>query len=193
MNEIEVRNLIVESATKFFTRFGFNKTTMNEIAKNIHKAKGVLYYYFNSKEALYNEVLKQELGFIKTELSMIFEKEGDSLQKLNNYVHARFKLLYSATTYHETLKADFFEKYHFVKDVRSDFEKFEFEQLKSIIEKGKIEGYFDFKDIESTVEMFLMILQGIEIPFYLQSKYPKYENTLEELSNMIVNGLKSNM
>ena len=61
MKEIEVKSLIVESATKYFSKFGFYKTTMDEIAKHIHKAKGVLYYYFKSKEELFNEVLKQEL------------------------------------------------------------------------------------------------------------------------------------
>jgi AcrR family transcriptional regulator len=50
MSEIDVKNSIVESATKYFSKYGFHKTTMDEIAKNIHKAKGVLYYYFKSKE-----------------------------------------------------------------------------------------------------------------------------------------------
>ena len=39
MSEIEVKSLIVESATRTFSKFGFYKTTMNEIARHIHKAK----------------------------------------------------------------------------------------------------------------------------------------------------------
>jgi len=65
MPDIEVKSLIVESATKYFSKYGFHKTTMNEIAKHIHKAKGVLYYYFKNKEELFNEVLKQELNHVK--------------------------------------------------------------------------------------------------------------------------------
>ena len=117
MSEIEVKSLITESATKFFSKFGFNKTTMDEIAKHIHKAKGVLYYYFNSKEDLFNEVLKQELGKVKIELSKIVNMNTDSLSILKEYMLTRLKLLHNAVNYHETLKADFFEKYHFVKDV----------------------------------------------------------------------------
>jgi AcrR family transcriptional regulator len=67
MSEIEVKSSIIESATKYFSKYGFHKTTMDEIAKHIHKAKGVLYYYFKSKEVLFNEVLKQELNIVKTE------------------------------------------------------------------------------------------------------------------------------
>ncbi len=60
-----MKKQIIESATKHFSGYGFHKTTMDEIARDIHKAKGVLYYYFRSKEELFNEVLKQELDKLK--------------------------------------------------------------------------------------------------------------------------------
>jgi AcrR family transcriptional regulator len=124
-----VKDLIVKSATIHFSKYGFHKTTMDEIARHIHKAKGVLYYYFRSKEDLFNEVLRQELEQVKTELSRITESNDDSLTKLKKYILSRLKLLNTAVNYHETLKADFFEKYDFVKGVRNDFTKFEYTQL----------------------------------------------------------------
>ena len=57
------KNKIVSVATKLFGRFGFHKTSMDEIAKIARKAKGSLYYYFASKEELFKEVnrLAEEL------------------------------------------------------------------------------------------------------------------------------------
>ena len=191
MSDIDVKSLIVESATKYFSKFGFYKTTMDEIARHIHKAKGILYYYFRSKEELFNEVLKQELGMVKAELSKIVNSDKDSLITLKDYMLTRLKLLHKAVNYHETLKADFFEKYHFVKDVREDFDEFERTQLILILKKGKKEGFLDFKNINSTVDIMMIILNGIEIPFFLQNKYPEYETTIEELTSMLVNSLKS--
>lgn len=191
MSEINVRNLIVNSASKYFSKFGFHKTTMDEIAKHIHKAKGVLYYYFKGKEELFNEVLKQELNAVKIELKKIVDAENDSLITLKEYTLTRLRLLHKAVNYHETLKADFFEKYLFVKDVREDFTEFEREQLTIILERGKIEGYLDFKNINSTISIFMMVINGIEIPLYLQEKYSEYESTIDELSSMIVNSLRT--
>jgi len=190
MSEIDVKSLIVESATKYFSKFGFYKTTMDEIARHIHKAKGILYYYFKSKEELFNEVLKQELGMVKAELCKIVISSIDSLIALKEYMLTRLKLLHNAVNYHETLKADFFEKYNFVKDVREDFDKFEREQLTLILKKGKKDGFLDVKNINSTVNIMMIVLNGIEIPFFLQNKYPEYENTIEELASMLVNSLK---
>jgi AcrR family transcriptional regulator len=191
MSEIDVKNLIVESATKYFSKFGFHKTTMDEIAKHIHKAKGILYYYFRSKEELFNEVLKQELGMVKAELSKIVNSDKDSLITLKDYFLTRLRLLHKAVNYHETLKADFFDKYRFVKDVRDDFSEFERTHLTIILKKGKKEGYLDVKDINSTVNIIMMVVNGIEIPLFLQNKYEEFENTIDELATMIVHSLKT--
>ncbi len=191
MSEINVRNLIINSASKYFSKFGFHKTTMDEIARHIHKAKGVLYYYFKGKEELFNEVLKQELNVVKIELKKIVDAENDSLITLKEYTLTRLKLLHKAVNYHETLKADFFDKYLFVKDVREDFTEFERVQLAIILERGKSEGYLDFKNINSTINIFMMVINGIEIPLFLQEKYSEYESTIDELSSMIVNSLRT--
>jgi len=191
VSEINVKNSIVESATKFFSKFGFYKTTMDEIAKHIHKAKGVLYYYFKSKEELFNEVLKQELNSVKAELTQIVSSETDSLIILKEYMLTRLKLLHKAVNYHETLKADFFEKYLFVKDVRDDFAEFERIQISVILKKGKKEGYLDIKNINTTVNIIMMLLNSIEIPLFLQNKFAEYETTIEELASMIINSLRT--
>lgn len=191
MSEIEVKNVIVESATIYFSKYGFYKTTMDEIAKHIHKAKGAIYYYFKSKEELFNEVLKQELSTVKTELRQIVNSDKDSLIILNEYMLTRLRLLNNSLNYHETLKADLFEKYQFVKDVRDDFDTFERNQISIILEKGKNEGYLDIKSITSTVNILMMIINGIEIPLFLQNKYAEYESTFNELATLIVNSLRN--
>jgi AcrR family transcriptional regulator len=191
MSEIEIKKLIVQSATNYFSKFGFYKTTMDEIAKHIHKAKGALYYYFKSKEELFNEVLKQELGVVKMKLSLITSSNTDSLLILKEYMLTRLNLLHKAVNYHETLKADFFEKYHFVNDVREDFANYERNQITLILKKGKEEGYLDIKNIDSAVNVILMVITSIDIPLFLQNKYPEYENTIDELSTMITKSIRT--
>ena len=49
------RELIITVASDIFTRFGFRKTTMDEIASALHKGKSSIYHYFESKEELFTE------------------------------------------------------------------------------------------------------------------------------------------
>ena len=191
MSEPDIKDLIIKSATKYFSRYGFYKTTMEEIAKNIHKAKGLLYYHFKSKEDLFNEVLKQELNNVKTELNKITNSKADSLLLIKRYFLTRLNLLSTAVNYHETIKADFFEKYHFVKNVRDDFAAFEYNQIYTILKKGVSEGYLEIKNIKSTTNAVLMLLNSIELPLYLQNKYPEYKGTIDEIVTMVLNSLRT--
>jgi AcrR family transcriptional regulator len=188
----EVKNIIVESATLFFSKYGFYKTTMDEIAQHIHKAKGGIYYYFKSKEELFNEVLKQELSNVKAELRQVTGRNIDPLTALKEYMLLRLELLNNSLNYHETLKADFFDKYKFVKDVRNDFHLFERNQITFILEKGTKEGYLNVTNVNSTVDVIMMIANSIEIPLFLQNRYKEYENTINELISLITNSLSSN-
>ncbi|MBN1116906.1 MAG: TetR/AcrR family transcriptional regulator [Bacteroidales bacterium] len=190
MPEIDVKDLIVDSATKFFSKYGFHKTTMDEIAKNIHKAKGVIYYYFRSKEELFREVLKKELDNVKTELSKIISSNEDYMTIIKQYFLTRLKLLSTAVNYHETLKADFFEKYNFVKDVRDDFAAYEYKQLLWLFTKGEKDGHLTINNMKSTVNVVMMLLSSIEFPLYLQNKYSEYESTIDELVTMITVSLR---
>ena len=51
---------IIKVAQKRFGQYGFEKTTMNEIASDLNMCKGSLYYYFPDKEHLYIAVAKKE-------------------------------------------------------------------------------------------------------------------------------------
>jgi len=189
MSEVDIKNSIVKSATIFFSRYGFHKTTMDEISRHVHKSKGVLYYYFKNKEELFNEALRQELGVVKAELSRILTGTGDPLTILKKYILTRLKLLSTAVIYHETLKADFFEKYEFVKGVRDDFVAFEHTQLTNILIRGQAEGYLDINNLEGNVNILIMLLQSIEFPLFLQNKYAEYSVIIEELASMVLNSL----
>ncbi|MCK5833309.1 TetR/AcrR family transcriptional regulator [bacterium] len=58
--DLEKKENIIESAQKLFSRFGFLKTTVDEIAKAARMGKASLHHYFKSKEDIFREVVKKE-------------------------------------------------------------------------------------------------------------------------------------
>lgn len=188
--KVGVKDKIIESASEFFSRFGFYKTTMDEIARRIHKAKGVLYYYFSSKEELYTEVVRRELQQVKHALLDIVNSGDDPVTILENYIKVRYRILNNAHNYHETLKADFGEKYRFVEIVRRDFDDFERVQLKKILTDGQNTGVFTLTDIKLTIDVIMTVAKSVEIPLFLQNKYAEYKDIIDEMISIIFNGLK---
>ncbi len=72
---------IIKAADKRFARHGFHKTSMDEIARDIRIGKPTLYYYFESKDALYIEVIRWEFENFLDSLNQIFSNEEKSVQK----------------------------------------------------------------------------------------------------------------
>jgi TetR/AcrR family transcriptional repressor of mexJK operon len=58
-NRDEMRERIIEAALKRFSHYSASKTTMNEIADDLHCSKASLYYYFPDKNGLHVAVLEK--------------------------------------------------------------------------------------------------------------------------------------
>lgn len=185
------KDTILKVANRLFSRFGFHKTSMDEIAKIARKAKGSLYYHFASKEDLYKEVITGEINNLKNQLTLIFEEpDVSAFEKLRNYLMKRMEVLNHSANYQETLKADFFEQFHFVDDLRTELEMWEKENIKKIIHQGINSGEFVLDvEVDATTDIFLMVLKGLEIPFFLQNKYEKYTPHFEGLISILKKGV----
>ena len=187
----DTRDKIITVANKLFSRFGFHKTSMDEIAKIARKAKGSLYYHFASKEELFKEVVSKEINKLKHTLSNIIEDPDlDASEKIKKYLVDRMVVLNDSANYHETLRADFFEHFDFIDSLRTDLDNWEKENLKKIILQGIENGEFaPVKEMDVLLDMFIMVLKGLEIPFFLQEKYDKYSPYFEGLMGILIKGL----
>ena len=56
---------IIGAAQELFARFGFVKTTVDEIAKAASMGKATIYHYFKGKEDIYKEVVEKESNIFK--------------------------------------------------------------------------------------------------------------------------------
>ena len=66
----DIKNRILHVAVEMFKNYGYAKTSMKNIATEAKVAVGNLYRYFNSKEDLYNEIIKE---FVDTVNNIIKE------------------------------------------------------------------------------------------------------------------------
>jgi len=187
----DTKDKILAVAEKLFSRFGFHKTSMDEIAKIARKAKGSLYYHFASKEDLFREVVAKEIHNLENNLSVIIDNNKlKAAEKIKLYLIKRMEILNNAATYHETIKADFFEHFDFIDDLRVGLDMWEKRNIKKIIEHGVNKGEFAIiEDVDVLIDVFIMVLKGLEIPFFLQGKYEKFSPHFDNLSGILIKGL----
>jgi len=63
-----IRSKLLQHGRKLFGDLGLKKTTISDLTKQVNIAQGSFYLFFESKEALYFEILEQEERYIREEL-----------------------------------------------------------------------------------------------------------------------------
>lgn len=79
---------ILDAALQLFTEKGFSSTRMIDVAKSAGISKGTLYLYFDSKEAIFREVVQQRITPQLDEVEAMVERfegtQADLLRQLIN-------------------------------------------------------------------------------------------------------------
>ena len=93
MTKDQTREKILTVAARMFGKYGFQKTTVDEIARTAHKAKGSVYYYFKSKEDLLLTLLKEMNANLKFYLNKALTVLSDPRDKLLAFCDQAFDLV----------------------------------------------------------------------------------------------------
>jgi AcrR family transcriptional regulator len=76
MKNNEKKNQILKAASKRFSKLGYHKTTLEEVARDLRIGKATIYHYFTSKDDLYFAVLSSESDEIIEKIKSIFNDES---------------------------------------------------------------------------------------------------------------------
>jgi len=75
----EVKERIIQSAVECFSKYGLDRTRMDDVAQKADLSKGTLYLYFKSKEDLFYVICENNLRVLKEQLSHIFATTKEDL------------------------------------------------------------------------------------------------------------------
>lgn len=77
---------LIKAASKRFSKLGYYKTTLEEVARDIRIGKATVYHYFDSKDELYFAVIDWELNDFIDNIKSIFNDESiDILERFVKY------------------------------------------------------------------------------------------------------------
>jgi TetR/AcrR family transcriptional regulator, regulator of autoinduction and epiphytic fitness len=72
---------VLAAALEVFRRYGFRKTSMDEVARSADISRQGLYLHFASKEALFRAAVRQELDTALADASRCLDEEGAALDQ----------------------------------------------------------------------------------------------------------------
>ena len=179
----EVRAQIVDVARKIFTRYGFRKTTMEDIAEATRKGKSTIYYYFPGKEEIFKAVVEKEAGELKIRLNKAMRADAPPLDKLKAYILFRLHHVRTVENFYSALNEDSLSHLDFILDIRLNFEKDELSLLREILEEGMKDGSFQLSSSEIGAIAISTMMKGLELPLFLSDDHKT--DRVELLDNLI--------
>lgn len=184
------KDRIINVAGSIFGRFGFQKTTVDEIARAARNVKGSVYYYFRSKEELFQKVVEREAKIITRELIKAINRGNTAKEKLANYTRTRMHLVRDMANYYEAMKNEYLGNLDFIETIRKKYDDEERVRIKMILVAGIISNEFDIDNVDLTAQVIVTILKGFEIPYFTNNKDYKFDNWIESLLTILMRGLE---
>ena len=86
------RREVLKAALDLFSRKGFERTTMAEIAEQAEFAIGTLYKLFKDKEALYRALILETAQEYEQALTAALKTPGTEIEKLERYIETKAAL-----------------------------------------------------------------------------------------------------
>jgi AcrR family transcriptional regulator len=185
----EAKAKIVEIAREIFTRFGFKKTTMEEIAIASRKGKSSIYYYFNSKEDVFKAVVEREAEEMREELLTQVLNIEDPIDRLKAYISFRMKKLKELSNYYAALKSEYLSHLEFVERVRKNYDQEEIKAVKQILEDGVKNEQFVVDDPSLSAVAIVTAMKGLEVPLFLSKEKGNMESRIDNLINFLFYGI----
>ncbi|MEY8344048.1 TetR/AcrR family transcriptional regulator [Niallia circulans] len=85
-----IHHALMEKGREIFIQYGLAKTTIDDIVQACGIAKGSFYKFFQSKEELYFEILKNEEEVRETVLAELFREDLSPKELLTSFFHTSF-------------------------------------------------------------------------------------------------------
>jgi AcrR family transcriptional regulator len=152
---------IINAAQRRFGIYGLKKTSMREIAEDLHMSKASLYYYFPDKEHLYAEVVMKE----QNEMLEILREKTKSIEDpaaiLREYVNIRLSYFRAMLNLNQLRFEDIKQINPFIGELWNQFHQKEAEIIKQIFQAGMEKHLFMIDKVDETVNLFLDLLRGL--------------------------------
>lgn len=159
----EKLDAILSAAQKRLGFYGYEKTTMSEIAADLNLSKASLYYYFPDKESLWSAVLAKEQSEFFRLMSVRMQEFREPELMISEFVALRHEYFTTFLNLTKFRFSDFYQIRPHFRDMIDQLKKLESEQFTEILKRGKKSGIFSIKKPEETARLFLEILHGLRI------------------------------
>ncbi|GHE32892.1 TetR/AcrR family transcriptional regulator [Sphingobacterium griseoflavum] len=157
------KDQIIQAALKRFAHYGFNKTTMSEIAVDLNITKANLYYYYPDKNALIKDVLVHiSEDILQSQYAIIEDYDANLLDILHRVLEKRASYLRDYYVLHISENLEWI-KGQGVGTVLEEMHSRDIEMMTVLFEKAVGAGEVALDNAAEDATCFIEIIKGLSL------------------------------
>lgn len=188
----DVRTQIVAAATEHFSHYGYEKTTVSDLARSIGFSKAYIYKFFESKQAIGEMICANCLSQIEAEVRAAVNEADHPAEKLRRLfkaiVEASLRLFSQDRKLYEIATSAASERW----GATIDYEERIRELLQNVLQEGRQSGDFECKTpLDETVMSIYLVIRPYLNPLLLQHGFDYIDEAPGKLSSLVLRSLSS--
>jgi AcrR family transcriptional regulator len=139
-----VKESILQAATRVFQKWGINKTTMEDIAREAGKGKSTLYYYYQSKDEIFDAVVIVEFEKILSKARDLAQESSTAKDRLIRYIVGSINEMKNRISAYTIIREELKRNQNFINKLRDKFQIKEEKYIQEILKFGLETKEFTF-------------------------------------------------
>jgi AcrR family transcriptional regulator len=185
-----VRDQLIAAAGEHFCRFGYEKTTLAELAKEIGFSKTYIYRFFSSKQEIGEAICSQCLGRIVAAVDDGIASAPSATEKLRRMLRIipamGAQLFFEERKLYDIASASTNENWNSAKNYLAQLAT----KLHEIIQEGRDKGEFERKTpIDEIIRAIMMAMDPFIDPRFLQHRLDSVPDGSNEVVAMVLRSL----
>ena len=182
----EVRRQIVAAAAEHFRHYGYGKTTVSDLAREIGFSKAYIYKFFDSKQAIAEQICRSSLNEIARSMEAAVQAAPSAPDKIRALFAAAaassLRLYFEERKLHEIAACAAIERWSTTREFEARIRLL----LTRLIEDGRAQGCFDpVPAVGEMVDAVYLVLRPLIHPLLLQYSLDHVERGPAQLAALV--------
>lgn len=192
----EVREALLDATDRLLAGKGYQKMTIDDLAREVGIGKGSVYLHFTSKEEIALSHVDRIVERLKEQLKIIAKKEIAPEEKLRQMILLRVLHRFDSVQHYTQSLNDLLSALRpKLLARRESYFKEEAEIFAEVIKEGQEKGIFETAGASETAEAFLLATNSL-LPFSLTTQELGERSDIEEktlrLATLLIKGIRKN-
>jgi len=189
-NSEDIKLNLLHEARSIFARYGYNKTTVDDIAKAAGKGKSTFYYYFSSKEEIFKAVIEKEANLFRAKLIESISTNASPIDKVKNYILTRLLSFKDLVNLFRAISSGGMDRISFIDEIRKKYEQEQSNIIKMILMESISNEELNVDDIDLVTDAMAVILKGLEYHLMFKpDEIVEIESKVDKVLDLIFKGI----